>query len=177
MHQSMAAAFETVLNDIRVIQSEARTKGFSRRPEWPMIVLESPKGWTGPKVVDGVQIEGTFRAHQVPLTEISKPGHLKILEDWMKSYKPDELFDEKGALIPELAELAPKGERRMGANPHANGGLLLKDLRLPDFRKYAVEVSKPGTTTAEATRVLGKMLRDVMKMNMESQQFSGVRTG
>jgi xylulose-5-phosphate/fructose-6-phosphate phosphoketolase len=123
-------------------------------------------------VVDGIQIEGTFRAHQVPLTEIrSKPGHLKILEDWMKSYQPDELFDEKGALIPELAELAPKGDRRMGANPHANGGLLLKDLRLPDFRKYAVEVSKPGTTIAEATRVLGKMLRDAMKMNMESRNF------
>ncbi|HXA64714.1 MAG TPA: phosphoketolase family protein [Bryobacteraceae bacterium] len=172
MHQSMAAAFETVLNDIRAIQSEARTKGFSRRPEWPMIVLESPKGWTGPKVVDGIQIEGTFRAHQVPLTEIAtKPGHLKILEDWMKSYKPEELFDEKGALIPELAALAPKGQRRMGANPNANGGLLLKDLRLPDFRKYAVEVSKPGTTTAEATRVLGKMLRDTMKMNMESRNF------
>jgi xylulose-5-phosphate/fructose-6-phosphate phosphoketolase len=172
MHQSMAAAFETVLNDIRAIQNEARTNGFTRRPEWPMIVLDSPKGWTGPKVVDGVQIEGTFRAHQVPLTDIgTKPGHLKMLEDWMKSYKPEELFDEKGALIPELAELAPKGERRMGANPNANGGLLLKDLRLPDFREYAVGVSKPGTATAEATRVLGKMLRDVMKMNMESGNF------
>jgi xylulose-5-phosphate/fructose-6-phosphate phosphoketolase len=172
MHQSMAAAFETVLNDIRAIQSEARTNGFSRRPEWPMIVLESPKGWTGPKEVDGVQVEGTFRAHQVPLSEIAtKPGHLKMLEDWMKSYKPEELFDEKGALIPELAELAPKGQRRMGANPNANGGLLLKDLRLPDFREYAVEVPKPGTVTAEATRVLGKMLRDVMKMNVESRNF------
>src|SRR6202795_941470 len=172
MHQSMAAAFETVLSDIRAIQSEARTNGFSRRPEWPMIVLESPKGWTGPKVVDGVQIEGTFRAHQVPLTDIgTKPGHLKMLEDWMKSYKPEELFDEKGAMIPELAELAPKGGRRMGANPNANGGLLLKDLRLPDFREYSVGVSKPGTVTAEATRVLGKMLRDIMKMNMESRNF------
>src|SRR5579859_7305704 len=120
MHQSMAAALETVLDDIRSIQRDARTNGFSRRPEWPMIVLESPKGWTGPKEVDGVQVEGTFRAHQVPLSEIaSKPGHLKMLEDWMKSYKPEELFDEKGALIPEFAELAPKGKRRMGANPNA----------------------------------------------------------
>jgi xylulose-5-phosphate/fructose-6-phosphate phosphoketolase len=172
VHQSMAAALETVLNDIRSIQHEARTNGFSRRPEWPMIVLETPKGWTGPKVVDGVQIEGTFRAHQVPLTDIgTKPGHLKILEDWLMSYKPEELFDEKGALIPELAELAPQGDRRMGANPNANGGLLLKDLRLPDFREYAVEVPKPGTVSGEATRVLGKMLRDVMKMNMESRNF------
>jgi xylulose-5-phosphate/fructose-6-phosphate phosphoketolase len=172
MHQSMAAALETVLNDIRAIQNEARANGFSRRPEWPMIVLESPKGWTGPKVVDGVQIEGTFRAHQVPLSEIAtKPGHLKMLEDWMKSYKPDELFDDKGALIPELAELAPKGERRMGANPNANGGLLLKDLKLPDFRSYAVEVPKPGTVIGEATRVLGKMLRDIMMMNAEARNF------
>jgi xylulose-5-phosphate/fructose-6-phosphate phosphoketolase len=172
MHQSMAAALETVLDDIRSIQRDARTNGFSRRPEWPMIVLESPKGWTGPKEVDGVQVEGTFRAHQVPLSEIAtKPGHLKMLEDWMKSYKPEELFDEKGTLIPELAELAPKGERRMGANPNANGGLLLKDLRLPNFRDYAVDVPKPGIITAEATRVLGKMLRDVMKMNMESRNF------
>ena len=172
MHQSMAATLEKVLDDIRNIQCEARANGFSRRAEWPMIVLESPKGWTGPKEVDGVQVEGTFRAHQVPLSEIAtKPGHLKILEDWMKSYKPEELFDEKGALIPELAELAPKGKRRMGANPNANGGLLLKDLRLPNFRDYAVDVPKPGTITAEATRVLGKMLRDVMKMNMESRNF------
>src|SRR5690349_7010288 len=172
MHQSMAAALEKVLDDIRTIQREARANGFSRRAEWPMIVLESPKGWTGPKEVDGVQVEGTFRAHQVPLSEIAtKPGHLKMLEDWMKSYKPEELFDEKGALIPELAELAPKGERRMGANSNANGGLLLKDLHLPDFREYAVEVPKPGTVTAEATRVLGKMLRDVMKMNMASRNF------
>ena len=172
MHQSMAAVLEKVLDDIRTIQREATANGFSRRAEWPMIVLESPKGWTGPKEVDGVQVEGTFRAHQVPLSGIAtKPGHLKMLEDWMKSYKPEELFDEKGALIPELAELAPKGERRMGANPNANGGLLLKDLHLPDFREYAVEVPKPGTVTAEATRVLGKMLRDVMKMNRESRNF------
>src|ERR1700730_16176867 len=137
-----------------------------------MIVLESPKGWTGPRVVDGLQIEGTFRAHQVPVTDLaSKPEHVKILEDWMKSYRPEELFDELGRLIPELAELAPKGERRMGANPHANGGVMLKDLRLPDFRKYAVEVSRPGTVIAEATRVLGEMLRDVLTLNAESQTF------
>jgi xylulose-5-phosphate/fructose-6-phosphate phosphoketolase len=172
MHQSMAAVLEKVLDDIRTIQREAAANGFSQRAEWPMIVLESPKGWTGPKEVDGVQVEGTFRAHQVPLSGIAtKPGHLKMLEDWMKSYKPEELFDEKGGLIPELAELAPKGERRMGANPNANGGLLLKDLHLPDFREYAVEVPKPGTVTAEATRVLGKMLRDVMKLNRESRNF------
>ena len=128
-----------------------------------MIVLESPKGWTGPKVVDGVQVEGTFRAHQVPLSEMAaKPEHVKILEEWMKSYRPDELFDDQGKLMPELAELAPKGTRRMGANPHANGGLLLKDLRMPDFREYAVDVPQPGTVHGEATRVFGKMLRDVM---------------
>jgi xylulose-5-phosphate/fructose-6-phosphate phosphoketolase len=172
MHQLMAATLDAVLNDIRAIQKDARTNGFSHRPEWPMIVLESPKGWTGPKEVDGVQIEGTFRAHQVPLTGIgSKPGHLKMLEDWMKSYKPEELFDEKGALVAELAALAPKGERRMGANPNANGGVLLKDLRLPDFREYAVGVPKPGSVTAEATRVLGQMLRDIMKMNAEARNF------
>jgi xylulose-5-phosphate/fructose-6-phosphate phosphoketolase len=172
MHQSMAEAFETVLTDIRAIQSEARSKGFSKRPEWPMIVLETPKGWTGPKIVDGVQVEGTFRAHQVPVTDVrTKPEHLKILEQWMKSYKPEELFDENGTLERDLAELAPKGERRMGANPNANGGLLLKDLRLPDFRTYAVPVAQPGNAIAEATRVLGQMLRDVMKMNMESRNF------
>src|SRR5271156_2250306 len=171
MHQLMAATLETVVNQIRDIQKDARENGFSARPEWPMIVLESPKGWTGPKIVDGVQIEGTFRAHQVPIADMSKPGHVKILEDWMKSYRPEELFDEHGRLIPELAELAPKGQRRMGANPHANGGLLLKELRMPDFRSYAVDVPNPGTSTAEATRVLGKMLRDVMKMNGATNNF------
>jgi len=172
MHQLMAATLDTVVEDIRAIQKEARENGFSHRPQWPMIVLESPKGWTGPKVVDGLQIEGTFRAHQVPVTDLaSKPEHLKILEDWMKSYRPEELFDERGRFIPELAELAPKGQRRMGANPHANGGSLLKDLRVPDFRKYAVEVSRPGTVIAEATRVLGEMLRDVLTLNAESKNF------
>ena len=123
-------------------------------------------------MVDGVPVEGTFRAHQVPLDQIAtKPGHLKLLEDWMKSYQPEELFDETGKLIPELAELAPKGERRMGANPHANGGLLLKDLRMPDFRDYAVDVPKPGTVIAEATRALGQMLRDVMKLNEDARNF------
>jgi xylulose-5-phosphate/fructose-6-phosphate phosphoketolase len=172
MHQLMAGTLDTVVEEIRAIQKEARENGFSQRPQWPMIVLESPKGWTGPKVVDGLQIEGTFRAHQVPVTDLaSKPEHLKILEDWMKSYRPEELFDERGWLIPELAELAPKGQRRMGANPHANGGSLLKDLRVPDFRKYAVEVSRPGTVFAEATRVLGEMLRDVLTLNAESKNF------
>jgi xylulose-5-phosphate/fructose-6-phosphate phosphoketolase len=172
MHQAMASTMEAVVEEIRAIQADARAHGFRHRPQWPMIVLKSPKGWTGPKVVDGVQIEGTFRAHQVPLdTPASKPEHVHLLEEWMKSYRPDELFDEKGTLIPELRELAPKGTRRMGANPHANGGLLLKDLRLPDFRDYAVEVSKPGTVTSEATRVLGVMLRDVMKLNEQAQNF------
>jgi xylulose-5-phosphate/fructose-6-phosphate phosphoketolase len=172
MHQAMAETLETIVQEIRAIQRDAREHGFKKRPQWPMLVLVSPKGWTGSKVVEGVQIEGTFRAHQVPLDQLaSKPEHLKILEDWMRSYRPDELFDDRGALIPELAALAPKGTRRMGSNPHANGGLLLKDLRLPDFRQYAVEVDKPGTSNAEATRVLGTMLRDVMKLNMDTRNF------
>ncbi len=137
-----------------------------------MIVLRSPKGWTGPKEVDGKKVEGYWRSHQVPLAEIgSKPEHLKLLEDWMKSYKPEELFDENGALMPELAALAPKGERRMGANPHANGGVLLKDLEMPDFRDYAVAVPKPGSRDGEATREMGKFLRDVMKLNLDSRNF------
>jgi xylulose-5-phosphate/fructose-6-phosphate phosphoketolase len=171
MHQLMAATLESVVNQIQAIQKDARENGFKTRPEWPMIVLESPKGWTGPKIVDGLQVEGTFRAHQVPIADMSKPGHVQLLEEWMKSYRPDELFDECGKLIPELAELAPKGTRRMGATPHANGGLLLKDLRLPDFRDYAVDVPTPGTQIGEATRVLGKMLRDIMKMNAASKNF------
>src|SRR5581483_39132 len=139
---------------------------------WPMIVLKSPKGWTGPKVVDGVPVEGTWRAHQVPLdTPKSQPEHVHLLEQWMKSYHPEELFDDNGTLIPELRELPPKGGRRMGANPHANGGLLLKDLRLPNFCDYAVPVPKPGHVIAEATRVLGVMLRDVMKMNEAAKNF------
>jgi xylulose-5-phosphate/fructose-6-phosphate phosphoketolase len=172
MHQIMAGTLDTVIERIRDIQKHAREHGFTERPQWPMIVLESPKGWTGPKIVDGVQIEGTFRAHQVPITDFAtKPGHIKILEDWMRSYNPDGLFDEHGRLIPELREMAPKGTRRMGANPHANGGLLLKDLRLPDFREYAVDVPKPGSVQAEATRVMGNMLRDVLVMNAGSRNF------
>jgi len=172
MHRDMAAAMETVLAEIHEIQHKARESGDHSRPVWPMIVLVSPKGWTGPKEVDGVPIEGTFRAHQVPLGDFqAKPQHLKMLETWMKSYRPEELFDETGRLIAELRELAPKGTCRMGANPHANGGLLLKDLMLPDFRKYAVEVKKPGATQGEATRVLGEMLRDVVKLNAEARNF------
>jgi xylulose-5-phosphate/fructose-6-phosphate phosphoketolase len=172
MHQAMAGTLETIVAEIRSIQAGARTKGFKTRPAWPMIVLRTPKGWTGPKVVDGLQIEGTFRAHQVPLSELAaKPKHIKILEQWMKSYKPAELFDKTGKLIPELADLAPKGERRMGANPHANGGVLLGDLKMPGFRDYAVAVPRPGTVVAESTRVMGAFLRDVMKLNWDSRNF------
>ncbi len=172
MHQLMARTLELVLAEIQVIQREAREHGFSQRPPWPLIVLRSPKGWTGPKVVDGLPTENSFRSHQVPLAELAnKPAHLKMLEDWMRSYRPEELFDTSGRLIPELAALAPQGERRMGANPHANGGLLLKDLRMPDFRDYAVTVSKPGTVEAEATRAMGRFLRDVMTRNSVSRNF------
>ncbi|MGA3103710.1 MAG: phosphoketolase family protein [Terriglobales bacterium] len=172
MHQLMAGTLDTIIGEIRAIQDKARKGGDSSLPAWPMIIMRSPKGWTGPKVVDGKQIEGTWRAHQVPVTDMqTKPGHIKILEGWMKSYRPEELFDENGKFIAELAELAPKGERRMGANPNANGGLLLRDLVMPDFRKYAVAVPKPGTENAEATRVLGGFLRDVMKCNKDSKNF------
>ncbi|NOY60523.1 MAG: phosphoketolase family protein [Calditrichaeota bacterium] len=172
MHQKMAATMDTIISEIQNIQNEAREKGFQKRPQWPMIVLKTPKGWTGPKKVDGVQVEGTFRAHQVPLSELqSKPEHLKMLEAWMKSYRPEELFGENGEMLPELAELAPKGNRRMGANPHANGGLLLRELKMPDFADYAVDVPHSGTTVAEATRMMGRFLRDVMKLNMGSQNF------
>ncbi|NOT39526.1 MAG: phosphoketolase family protein [Alphaproteobacteria bacterium] len=165
MHELMAATLDVVVADIRSIQREARANGFKERPRWPMIILCSPKGWTGPKVVDGKPTEGTFRSHQVPMGEMSSPGHLKLLEDWMKSYRPEELFDETGKLRSELAELPPKGARRMSANPHANGGLLLSDLRLPDFGEYAVKVPKPGAVNAEATRVQGEFIRDVIKQN------------
>ncbi|MCC3411928.1 MULTISPECIES: phosphoketolase family protein [unclassified Microcoleus] len=172
MHQLMAATMDTAIGEIKSIQEEARTKGYADRPQWPMIVLKSPKGWTGPKEVDGKKTEGSWRSHQVPLAEMaSKPGHVQLLEDWMKSYKPEELFDDKGKLIAELAELAPKGDRRMGANPHANGGLLLRDLKMPEFADYAVDVQKPGTVMAEATRVTGRFLRDVMKLNQENANF------
>ncbi len=172
MHHLMAATLENALSEIEAIQKEARLNGFHNRPQWPMIVLKSPKGWTGPKAVDGLEMEGTFRSHQVPLSELaSKPEHLRMLEQWMLSYKPEELFDENGSLRAEFAELAPRGDRRMGANPHANGGLLLKDLRMPDFCDYAVEVPVPGNVEAEATRVMGKFLRDVMKRNADSKNF------
>ncbi len=165
MHQRMAATLDTVIANIQSIQRDARTHGFTKRPHWPMIILRSPKGWTGPKVVDGKPTEGTFRSHQVPMGDMSQPGHVKILEKWLKSYRPQELFDDTGKLLAELAELAPQGARRMGANPHANGGLLLRDLRLPDFRDYAVKVAKPGTVSAEATRAQGEFIRDVVKLN------------
>jgi xylulose-5-phosphate/fructose-6-phosphate phosphoketolase len=172
MHQLMAAALEKAIEEIRQIQSNARNKNDNTRPRWPMIVLNSPKGWTGPKVVDGLQVEGTFRAHQVPLLVDSEhPDHLRQLESWMKSYKAEELFDEKGKLMPELAELAPKSDRRMGANPHANGGLLLRDLIMPDFRNYAVSVPSPGSVQAADTHVLGEFLRDVAKLNREQRNF------
>src|SRR5947209_19742018 len=156
----MAATLDAMLAEIKSIQQDARTNGFQHRPVWPMLVLRTPKGWTGPKVVDGKPVEGTFRAHQVPLADFAtKPGHLQLLEQWMKSYHPEELFDESGRLVAELAELAPTGERRMGANPHANGGLILQELRMPDFRDYTVEVRQPGAVEAEATRVQGKLIQ------------------
>jgi xylulose-5-phosphate/fructose-6-phosphate phosphoketolase len=172
MHRLMASTLDTVITEIRAIQHAARTQGFSGRPSWPMIILRTPKGWTGPKEIEGEKVEGYWRAHQVPIAEMTtEPEHLKLLEAWMKSYRPEELFDETGTLLPELAALAPTGPRRMGANPHANGGLLLKDLRMPDFRAYAVEVAKPGTRTAEATRMMGHFLRDVMKCNLRARNF------
>jgi len=172
MHQLMAATLDRVIAEIKHIQQAARTHGFSKRPRWPMIILRSPKGWTGPKVVDGKPVEGTFRAHQVPVEEFaSKPENLKILENWLKSYRPKELFDKNGRLNAELAELAPKGERRMGANPYANGGLLLKELKMPDFRNYAVKVAQPGSLSAESTRVQGEFIRDVLQANAEARNF------
>ena len=172
MHQRMSATLDAVMARIHSIQKQARTKGYSERPRWPAIVLRTPKGWTGPKVVDGVQMEGTFRSHQVPLAGLAtKPGHLQLLEEWMTSYRPEDLFDAGGKLRPELAALAPRGERRMGANPHANGGALLRDLKMPDFRDFAVAVPKPGTTEAEATRVMGQFLREVMRRNAEQGNF------
>ena len=172
MHQQMAATLDTIIDEIKSIQREARSSGVTKVPRWPMIVMRTPKGWTGPKTVDGKPVEGTFRAHQVPLSQLSsKPDHLRMLEEWMKSYRPEELFDASGKLLPELAELAPSGERRMGANPHANGGMLLKELKLPDYRDYAVEVAKPATEQDEATRVLGRYLRDVMKLNDAARNF------
>ena len=172
LHQQMSATLNTVLDEIKFIQQDARQNGFRQRPTWPMIIFRTPKGWTGPKEVDGVPIENTFRSHQVPLSGFAEnPEHLKILEQWMLSYKPRELFDENGKFIDELAELAPTGDRRMGANPHANGGILLKALRMPNYRDYAVDISQPATKTAEATRIMGYFLRDVMQINMDSRNF------
>lgn len=172
MHQLMAATLDTIIAEIKSIQNDARGKGVAKRPMWPMIILRTPKGWTGPKEVDGSKTEDSWRSHQVPLGDMAtKPEHVKLLEEWMKGYKPEELFDENGKLIPELSSLAPEGNRRMGANPHANGGLLLKDLKMPDFREYAVKVPKPGQVMEEATRVMGRFLRDVMKLNMEDGIF------
>jgi len=172
MHEAMATTLDAVMEEIKRIQHEARVNGNTVRPRWPMIVLKSPKGWTGPKWVDGQQIEGTFRAHQVPLSDpATHPEHLKLLEEWLRSYKPEELFDVQGRLMPELAELAPKGERRMGANPQANGGLLLRDLIMPDFREYAVDVPSPGSVLAADAHELGVFLRDVVKLNREQRNF------
>jgi xylulose-5-phosphate/fructose-6-phosphate phosphoketolase len=172
MHQLMAAAVDQAVEQIKQIQKTARTKDDNSRPRWPMIVLRSPKGWTGPKVVDGLQIEGTSRSHQVPLlVDPAHPDHVALLESWMKSYKAEELFDQNGTLIPELAELAPKGDRRMGANPHTNGGVLLRDLRMPDFRDHAVTVPSPGAVDGQDTLVLGKFLRDVVTQNKEQRNF------
>lgn len=169
MHKKMAETMDTVIEEIKAIQKHARDEQDPERPKWPMIILRTPKGWTGPKFVDGQQIEGSFRAHQVPIS-MEKPEHLQLLEDWLKSYHAEELFDENGRLIPELAELAPKGNARLGANPHANGGLLLKDLRLPDFREYGIPV-EPGKTKAQDMIELGGYIRDIFKLNEDSKNF------
>jgi xylulose-5-phosphate/fructose-6-phosphate phosphoketolase len=172
MHQLMAAALDTAVERIKEIQEHARSTGDATRPRWPMVVLRSPKGWTGPKTVDGLQVEGTFRSHQVPLlVDAEHPGHVAQLETWMRSYRPNELFDQDGALVPELAALAPVGDRRMGANPHTNGGALLRDLRMPDFRRHAVDVTAPGAVEAQDTLVLGSFLRDVTALNERQRNF------
>ena len=174
MHELMAATLECAIEDIRQFQTTARATRDAPRPRWPMIVLRSPKGWTGPKIVDGLQIEGTFRAHQVPLlVDRGHPKHVAQLESWMKSYKPEELFDESGRLIAELAALAPKGDRRMGANPHANGGILLHDLNMPDFRIHAVRVPSPGAVDAQDTLVLGNFFKDVIALNENNFRIFG----
>ena len=174
MHRLMAETVEAVVLDIRRIQEDARAGKGTARPRWPMIVLRSPKGWTGPKVVDGLKVEGTFRAHQVPLlVDHEHPEHVAQLESWMKSYKAEELFDESGRLIAELAELAPKGDRRMGANPHANGGILLRDLHMPDFRAHAVHVPSPGAVDGQDTLVLGEFLKDIVKLNERNFRIFG----
>ncbi|MEO6404067.1 MAG: phosphoketolase family protein [Ferruginibacter sp.] len=172
VHQQLASTLDKIIIEIKAIQTEARTNGFTKRPTWPMIVFKTPKGWTCPKEVDGVQIEGTWRSHQVPLAELAtKPEHIKILEQWMKSYQPERLFDNNGKLKSELAELAPEGTKRMGANKSANGGMVLLDLKMPDFSKFAVSVLKPGTTNAEATLIMGAFVRDVMKLNWDNRNL------
>ena len=171
MHALMAETLEKAVNDIRAIQDDARTNGFKQRPKWPMIVMRTPKGWTCPKEIDGKREEGYWRSHQVPMSDMDNPEHVRILQGWMESYRPNELFDASGKLMPEIAALAPAGTRRMSANPHANGGGLLHDLRLPDFRDYAVEVTANGAAVAESTRVMGTYLRDVMKLNLEAKNF------
>ena len=170
VHQLMAATMDHILDEIAQIHRRARQEGIVERPRWPMIVLRSPKGWTGPKTVDGKKMEGTYRAHQVPFADMTG-DHLRLLEEWMHSYEPEELFDEAGTLRPELAELAPKGRRRMGDNPHANGGLLLHDLEMPDFRDFAVHCPTPGVTVAESTRIMGQFLAEVMRGNLEAANF------
>lgn len=174
MHELMAKTLDKVIKEIKAIQEEARQTKSAKRVRWPMIVLQTPKGWTGPKEIDGKKTEGFWRSHQVPLSEMAtKPAHIKLLEKWMKSYRPEELFDKNGKLFSELARLAPSGKHRMGANPHANGGLLRKDLKMPDFRNYAVAVEKPGTVEVESTRIMGKFLRDVMKNNLHNFRVMG----
>ncbi len=172
MHRAFADLLDTCYGKIRAIQEDARQHGVTKRPNWPVIVLRTPKGWTGPKEVDGLPVEGTFRAHQVPVSDVkANPDHLRILEEWMRSYKPEDLFDKDGRLIPELAALAPEGDLRMGANPHANGGKLIVDLDIPPFTDYAIEVKKPATEHAESTRQLGRMMRDIFTRNAEQHNF------
>lgn len=170
MHQLMAETLDKIIAEIKAIKKEARGKKEMERPQWPILILRSPKGWTGPKEVDGLKTEDFWRSHQVPFAKMDR-DHIRLLESWMKSYRPEELFDKKGKLFPELAALAPKGTKRMGDNPHANGGLLLKDLKMPNFRDYALEVTKPGQVTGESTRAMGKFLRDVMKLNQDASNF------
>ena len=171
LHPLMAATLDRIVADIRRIQRDARAGGVTKRPAWPMLVLRTPKGWTGPEEVDGRKSEGSWRSHQVPIADLTEPAHLQLLEQWMRSYRPEDLFDAGGTLKAELTALAPTGARRMGANPHANGGLLLTDLKLPDVRKHAVTVPQPGAIDAEATRVMGRLLRDVMELNRGARNF------
>ncbi|MFM8333851.1 MAG: phosphoketolase, partial [Candidatus Methylumidiphilus sp.] len=171
MHQHMAAALDAALADIRAIQQAARAGGAAAKPLWPMIVLRTPKGWTGPKKVEGQPTEGNWRSHKTPIAEMDNPSHVKQLESWLQSYRPDELFDKHGCLLPEIAALAPQGRRRMSANPVANGGISLKDLNLPELREYAVAVKRPGHALAESTRAVGKYLRDTLVLNRDARNF------